>query len=154
MKNAKRLEPRPLGTTQGAMELIREVVRPPSQRAIRHVWLTDPSSRSTGALMAPTASSGCMPSCGLAWEYGRHNAGAMAVQTRMPPAGASSTLTRRCCSLLGVIQRAKDSALVPSMGGVAECYDNAMIEAFWSRCGSNCWTGSAGTPVSSWQRDL
>ena len=58
------------------------------------------------------------------------NAPGMAVQTRTPPAGASSTLTRRCCSLLGVIQRAKDSALVPSMGGVAECYDNAMIEAF------------------------
>jgi transposase InsO family protein len=30
-------------------------------------------------------------------------------------------------------QRAKDSGLVPSMGSVADCYDNAMIEAFWSR---------------------
>jgi putative transposase len=30
-------------------------------------------------------------------------------------------------------QRAKDSGLVPSMGSVGDCYDNAMIEAFWSR---------------------
>jgi putative transposase len=30
-------------------------------------------------------------------------------------------------------QRAKDSGLVPSMGSVGDCDDNAMIEAFWSR---------------------
>jgi putative transposase len=30
-------------------------------------------------------------------------------------------------------QRAKDSGLLPSMGSVGDCYDNAMIEAFWSR---------------------
>ncbi len=30
-------------------------------------------------------------------------------------------------------QRAKASGLVPSMGGVGACYDNAMIESFWSR---------------------
>jgi putative transposase len=30
-------------------------------------------------------------------------------------------------------QRAKDSGLVPSMGSVGDCYDNAMIEVFWSR---------------------
>jgi putative transposase len=30
-------------------------------------------------------------------------------------------------------QRAKDSGLVPSMGSVGDCYDNAMMEAFWSR---------------------
>ena len=29
--------------------------------------------------------------------------------------------------------RAKDSGLVPSMGSVGDCYDNSMIEAFWSR---------------------
>jgi len=29
--------------------------------------------------------------------------------------------------------RARDSGLVPSMGSVGDCYDNAMIEAFWSR---------------------
>jgi transposase InsO family protein len=26
-----------------------------------------------------------------------------------------------------------DSGLLPSMGSVGDCYDNAMIEAFWSR---------------------
>ena len=30
-------------------------------------------------------------------------------------------------------QRAKASGLVPSMGSVGDCYDNAMIESFWSR---------------------
>jgi transposase InsO family protein len=30
-------------------------------------------------------------------------------------------------------QRAKASGLVPSMGGVGTCYDNAMIESLWTR---------------------
>ena len=30
-------------------------------------------------------------------------------------------------------RRAKDSGLVPSMGSVGDCDDNAMIESFWSR---------------------
>jgi len=30
-------------------------------------------------------------------------------------------------------QRAVDSGLLPSMGAVGVCYDNAMIESFWSR---------------------
>ena len=30
-------------------------------------------------------------------------------------------------------QRAIDSGLLPSMGSVGNCYDNAMIESFWSR---------------------
>jgi transposase InsO family protein len=29
--------------------------------------------------------------------------------------------------------RAKATRLVPSMGSVGDCYDNAMIESFWSR---------------------
>jgi putative transposase len=29
--------------------------------------------------------------------------------------------------------RARKSGLLPSMGSVGDCYDNAMIEAFWSR---------------------
>jgi transposase InsO family protein len=29
--------------------------------------------------------------------------------------------------------RAKASGLVPSMGSVGDCFDNSMIEAFWSR---------------------
>jgi putative transposase len=30
-------------------------------------------------------------------------------------------------------RRALDSGLVPSMGSVGDCYDNGMIESFWSR---------------------
>jgi putative transposase len=30
-------------------------------------------------------------------------------------------------------QRARDSGLVPSMGSIGDCYDNAMIESFWGR---------------------
>jgi len=30
-------------------------------------------------------------------------------------------------------RRALDSGLVPSMGSVGDCYDNAVIESFWSR---------------------
>lgn len=30
-------------------------------------------------------------------------------------------------------QRAVDSGLLPSMGSIGDCYDNAMIESFWSR---------------------
>ncbi len=29
--------------------------------------------------------------------------------------------------------RAQQSGLVPSMGSVGDCYDNAVIESFWSR---------------------
>lgn len=30
-------------------------------------------------------------------------------------------------------RRAKESGLVPSMGSIEDCYDNAVIESFWSR---------------------
>jgi transposase InsO family protein len=30
-------------------------------------------------------------------------------------------------------QRARDSGLVPSMGSVGDCYDNAMMESFWDQ---------------------
>jgi len=30
-------------------------------------------------------------------------------------------------------KRAKDAGLVPSMGSIGDCYDNAVIESFWSR---------------------
>ncbi len=29
--------------------------------------------------------------------------------------------------------RARASSLVPSMGNIADCFDNAVIESFWSR---------------------
>ena len=34
---------------------------------------------------------------------------------------------------MGLTRRALDSGLVPSMGSVGDCYDNGMIESFWSR---------------------
>jgi putative transposase len=30
-------------------------------------------------------------------------------------------------------RRAKESGLVPSMGSIGDCYDNAVIESFWGR---------------------
>jgi len=30
-------------------------------------------------------------------------------------------------------RRAIDSGLMPSMGSIGDCYDNAVIESFWSR---------------------
>jgi transposase InsO family protein len=30
-------------------------------------------------------------------------------------------------------RRARDSGLLPSMGSVGDCFDNAVMEAFWSR---------------------
>jgi transposase InsO family protein len=30
-------------------------------------------------------------------------------------------------------RRALDSGLVPSMGSIGDCYDNAVIESFWAR---------------------
>jgi putative transposase len=30
-------------------------------------------------------------------------------------------------------KRAKESGLLPSMGSIGDCYDNAMIESFWGR---------------------
>ncbi len=57
-------------------------------------------------------------------------------------------------------ERARKSGLLPSMGSVGDCYDNAMIEAFWSRMqvellnaagrpGSNSRTRSSSTSRSS-----
>jgi putative transposase len=36
------------------------------------------------------------------------------------------------CTSWAFTRRARDSGLVPSMGSVGDCYDNAMIE-FWGR---------------------
>ncbi|NOZ56691.1 MAG: transposase [Calditrichaeota bacterium] len=30
-------------------------------------------------------------------------------------------------------RRAKESGLLPSMGSIGDCFDNAMIESFWTR---------------------
>jgi putative transposase len=62
------------------------------------------------------------------------NALGMAIQTRTPPAGAIIHSDQGVqFASWAFTQRAKDSGLVPSMGSVGDCYDIAMIEAFWSR---------------------
>ncbi len=62
------------------------------------------------------------------------NALGMAIQSRRPPPGAvihsdhGAQFTSWAFS-----QRALASGLLPSMGAVGSCYDNAVIESFWGR---------------------
>ena len=60
---------------------------------------------------------------GMAIEQRRPNGGATVIHSDQGTQFTSWTFT----------QRAVDSGLVPSMGSVGDCYDNAMIESFWSR---------------------
>jgi transposase InsO family protein len=63
------------------------------------------------------------------------NALSMAIQQRKPEDG--STVIHRDkgtqFTSWAFTQRAVDSGLLPSMGSVGDCYDNAMIESFWGR---------------------
>jgi putative transposase len=62
------------------------------------------------------------------------NALGMAIDSRRPLAG--TIIHSDQGSQFGswaFTDRAKDSGLVPSMGSVGDCFDNSMIEAFWSR---------------------
>jgi putative transposase len=61
------------------------------------------------------------------------NALGMAIDRRIPPTGVivHSDQGGQFASWV-FTQRARDSGLVPSMGSVGDCYDNAVIEAFWS----------------------
>lgn len=62
------------------------------------------------------------------------NALGMAIEQRRPPAGAvihSDQGTQ--FTSWAFTERALASGLVPSMGSVGDCYDNAMMESFWSR---------------------
>jgi putative transposase len=62
------------------------------------------------------------------------NALGMAIQTRTPRAGAVIHSDQGVqFASWAFTQRAKDSGLLPSMGSVGDCYDNSMMEAFWSR---------------------
>jgi transposase InsO family protein/transposase-like protein len=62
------------------------------------------------------------------------NALGMAISSRKPDPGAlvhSDQGTQ--FTSWAFTHRAKASGLVPSMGSIGDCYDNAMIEAFWAR---------------------
>ena len=62
------------------------------------------------------------------------NALAMAIESRKPPAGAIIHSDRGVqFGSWAFTDRAKASGLVPSMGSIGDCYDNSMIESFWSR---------------------
>ncbi len=63
------------------------------------------------------------------------NALSMAVQQRKPKEGATVIHSDQGTQFTSwtFTQRAVDSGLLPSMGSVGDCYDNAMIESFWSR---------------------
>lgn len=62
------------------------------------------------------------------------NALAMAIDSRRP--GTGTVIHSDQGTVFGswaFTQRAKNSGLVPTMGSVGDCYDNSMIESFWSR---------------------
>jgi putative transposase len=62
------------------------------------------------------------------------NALGMAIEQRQPSTGTvihSDQGTQ--FTSWAFTQRAIDSGLVPSMGSIGDCYDNAVIESFWSR---------------------
>jgi putative transposase len=61
------------------------------------------------------------------------NALGMAIQSRKPTTGTLIHSDQGVQPSWAFSQRAKASGLVPSMGGVGACFDNAMIESFWSR---------------------
>ncbi len=63
------------------------------------------------------------------------NALGMAIEQRRPAEGATVIHSDQGTQFTSwtFTQRAVDSGLMPSMGSVGDCYDNAMIESFWSR---------------------
>jgi putative transposase len=62
------------------------------------------------------------------------NALGMAIDTRRPPVGAIIHSDHGVqFGSWAFTTRAKQSGLVPSMGSIGDCYDNAVIESFWSR---------------------
>lgn len=63
------------------------------------------------------------------------NALGMAIEQRQPAKGATVIHSDQGTQFTSwaFTRRALDSGLLPSMGSVGDCYDNAMIESFWSR---------------------
>jgi putative transposase len=63
------------------------------------------------------------------------NALGMAIEQRRPDDGTTVIHSDQGTQFTSwaFTQRAVDSGLLPSMGSVGDCYDNAMIESFWSR---------------------
>ncbi len=59
----------------------------------------------------------------------------MAIDNRSPVAGETVIHSDQGTQFTSwaFTQRAVDSGLLPSMGSVGDCFDNAMVESFWSR---------------------
>lgn len=59
----------------------------------------------------------------------------MAIDQRQPVEGATVIHSDQGTQFTSwaFTQRAIDSGLLPSMGSIGDCYDNAVIESFWSR---------------------
>jgi transposase InsO family protein len=71
----------------------------------------------------------------MRWRCLVTNALAMAIEQGQPEEGATVIHSDQGTQFTSwaFTQRAVDSGLLPSMGSVGDCYDNAMIESFWSR---------------------
>jgi len=63
------------------------------------------------------------------------NALGMAIEQRSPRDGTTVIHSDQGTQFTSwaFTKRAVDSGLLPSMGSVGDCYDNAMVESFWSR---------------------
>ena len=62
------------------------------------------------------------------------NALGMAISNRSPSAGGIIHSDHGAqFTSWAFTRRAKESGLLPSMGSIGDCYDNAMIESFWGR---------------------
>jgi transposase InsO family protein len=61
------------------------------------------------------------------------NALGMAIDQRAPDDGTVIHSDQGQVTSWAFTQRAIDSGLVPSMGSIGDCFDNAVIESFWSR---------------------
>ena len=63
------------------------------------------------------------------------NALGMAIQHRAPVVGATLIHSDHGTQFTSwaFTERAKQSGLVPSMGSIGDCFDNAVMESFWSR---------------------
>ena len=59
----------------------------------------------------------------------------MAIDQRQPAAGSTVTHSDQASQYTSgaFTRRAVDSGLLPSLGSIGDCYDNALIEWFWSR---------------------
>jgi transposase InsO family protein len=61
------------------------------------------------------------------------NALGMAIGQRNPTEALRRPLESTQFTSWAFTRRAIDSGLLPSMGSIGDCYDNAVIESFWSR---------------------